>query len=83
MPPRYNVVMLNDEYTPMDFVVSLLRSHFEKAHAEAFELMMQVHRNGTAIAGVYTHEVAEQKVLQAMAVARSKDHPFQLRCERA
>lgn len=78
-PSLYRVVMLNDDFTPMDFVVSLLQSLFDKTAQEANDIMLQIHRSGTGVCGVYTFEVAEMKAAQVIEAARRSQHP--LRCE--
>ena len=78
-PKLYNVVMLNDDFTPMDFVVSLLQSLFDKTAQEATEIMLQIHRSGVGVCGVFTYEVAEMKAAQVVEAARRSQHP--LRCE--
>ena len=78
-PSLYRVIMLNDDFTPMDFVVSLLQSLFNKTSQEATEIMLQIHRAGVGVCGVYTYEVAEMKAAQVIEAARRSQHP--LRCE--
>ena len=78
-PSLYRVIMLNDDFTPMDFVVSLLQSLFDKTSQEATEIMLQIHRTGVGVCGVYTYEVAEMKAAQVIDAARRSQHP--LRCE--
>ena len=78
-PSLYRVIMLNDDFTPMDFVVSLLQSLFDKTAQEATEIMLQIHRSGVGVCGVYTFEVAEMKASQVVEAARRSQHP--LRCE--
>ena len=78
-PSLYRVVMLNDDFTPMDFVVSLLQSFFDKTMQEATEIMLQIHRTGVGVCGVYTYEIAEMKASQVVEAARRSQHP--LRCE--
>jgi len=73
----YRVLLLNDDYTPMDFVVSILQTFFNKNVEEATEIMLHVHRNGVGECGVYTYEVAETKVAQVMDHARKNQHPLQ------
>ena len=70
-PALYSVVLLNDDYTPMQFVVDVLESVFQKSPAEAYRIMMQVHLNGRGVAGIYPWEVAETKV-DTLAVARAR-----------
>ena len=82
-PTLYNVVLLNDDYTPMQFVVDVLESLFQKSPAEAYRVMMQVHLNGRGIAGVYPWEVAETKVDTLLTRARGEGHPLQATIEDA
>src|SRR5262245_57319409 len=76
-PTLYSVVLLNDDYTPMDFVVEVLEALFQKSPAEAFRIMMQVHREGRGLAGIYPWEVAETKVETLLARAKDAGHPLQ------
>jgi ATP-dependent Clp protease adaptor protein ClpS len=76
-PELYSVVLLNDDYTPMDFVVEVLEGLFQKSPAEAYRVMMQVHREGRGLAGVYPWEVAETKVDVLLARAQDAGHPLQ------
>lgn len=76
-PNMYRVLLLNDDYTPMEFVVSILQLFFNKSVEEATEIMLHVHRNGVGECGVYTYEVAETKVAQVMDHARKNQHPLQ------
>jgi ATP-dependent Clp protease adaptor protein ClpS len=76
-PELYKVVLLNDDYTTMDFVVEVLETIFNKQPAEAFRIMMMVHTQGKGLCGVYSHEVAETKVDAVQEAAR--DHGFPLR----
>ena len=73
----YRVVLLNDNYTTMEFVVSVLEGMFQKSPAEAFRLMMQVHTQGQATCGTYTHEVAETKVDSVRDMAQREGFPLQ------
>jgi ATP-dependent Clp protease adaptor protein ClpS len=82
-PARYKVLILNDDFTPMAFVTYVLERVFHKSVAEANAIMLQVHHSGVGIAGVYTYEVAEAKVDQAMGLARKAEHPLQCTMERA
>ena len=75
-PELYKVVLLNDDYTTMEFVVHVLESVFEKSPAEAFQIMMHVHTNGRGIAGVYPWEVAETKVETVSGLAREAGFPL-------
>jgi ATP-dependent Clp protease adaptor protein ClpS len=82
-PTLYKVVLLNDDYTPMDFVVHVLESLFQKSPAEAFRIMMQVHVNGRGIAGVYPWEVAETKADKVASLANEAGHPLRATIEEA
>ena len=82
-PTLYNVVLLNDDYTPMQFVVDVLEGLFQKSPAEAYRVMMQVHLEGRGIAGVYPWEVAETKVTNVVSLARESGHPLQATLEDA
>jgi ATP-dependent Clp protease adaptor protein ClpS len=82
-PSMYKVVMLNDDYTPMEFVVMVLERFFNKSHDEATHIMMHVHQKGVGICGVYTYEIAETKVSQVMDLARQHQHPLQCTLEKA
>ncbi len=81
-PSLYKVLLLNDDYTPMDFVVFVLERFFNKPHDEANRIMMHVHQKGVGICGVYTYEVAETKVAQVMNFARQHQHPLQCTLEK-
>lgn len=81
-PPLYKVVLLNDDYTPMEFVIEILKGVFHKTQEEAFQLMMEVHNLGSAICGVYTRDIAETRADRALAVARMEEHPLQCLVER-
>jgi ATP-dependent Clp protease adaptor protein ClpS len=82
-PSLYRVVLLNDDYTPMQFVVDVLEEVFQKSPAEAYRIMMQVHLNGRGVAGVYPWEVAETKVDALLSRAREAGHPLQATIEDA
>jgi ATP-dependent Clp protease adaptor protein ClpS len=81
-PSMYKVLMLNDDYTPMEFVVHILERFFQKSRQEATRIMLHVHRRGVGICGVYTYEVAETKVTQVMDFARQHQHPLQCTLEK-
>jgi ATP-dependent Clp protease adaptor protein ClpS len=81
-PPLYKVLILNDDYTPMEFVVHVLERFFGMTHAQAFELMLTVHKKGLAVVGVFSFEVAETKVGQVMDFARRHQHPLQCTMEK-
>ena len=82
-PSLFHVVLLNDDYTPMQFVIDVLESIFQKSPAEAYRIMMQVHLNGRGIAGIYPWEVAETKVDTLLSRAREAGHPLQATIEDA
>ena len=81
-PPLYKVLLLNDDYTPMEFVVLVLERFFGMNHAQAFDIMLTVHKKGLAVVGVFRHEVAETKVAQGMDSARQNQHPLQCTMEK-
>lgn len=76
-PTLYKVLLLNDDYTPMEFVVLVLERFFNKDREEAMRIMLHVHQNGVGMCGVYTYEVAETKVTHVMDFARKHQHPLQ------
>lgn len=81
-PPLYKVMLLNDDFTPMEFVVHVLERFFGMNHAQAFELMLTVHKKGVAVVGVFSFEIAETKVGQVMDFARRHQHPLQCTMEK-
>lgn len=81
-PPLYKVMLLNDDYTPMEFVVHVLERFFGVNHMQAVEIMLTVHRKGLAVVGVFSFEIAETKVTQVMDYARRNQHPLQCTMER-
>ncbi|MCZ6863739.1 MAG: ATP-dependent Clp protease adapter ClpS [Alphaproteobacteria bacterium] len=81
-PSLYKVLMLNDDYTPMEFVVSVLERFFNKSHEEATQIMLHVHQRGVGVCGVFTYEIAETKVNQVMEFARRQQHPLQCTLEK-
>ena len=81
-PSMYKVLMLNDDYTPIEFVVHILELFFNKNRQDAMRIMLQVHQRGVGICGVYTYEVAETKVTQVMDFARRHQHPLQCTLEK-
>jgi ATP-dependent Clp protease adaptor protein ClpS len=81
-PAMYKVLMLNDDYTPMEFVVHVLERFFQKSREEATRIMLHVHRRGVGVCGLYTYEVAETKVTQVMDLARQNQHPLQCTIEK-
>ena len=82
-PSNYKVLMLNDDYTPMEFVVLCLQRFFNMSIEDATRVMLQVHQQGVAVCGVFTYEVAETKVSQVMDFARENQHPLQCTLEKA
>jgi ATP-dependent Clp protease adaptor protein ClpS len=81
-PSMYKVLLLNDDYTPMEFVVQVLETFFNKSRDEATRIMLHVHRKGVGLCGVFTYEVAETKVTQVMNAARQAQHPLQCTMEK-
>jgi ATP-dependent Clp protease adaptor protein ClpS len=80
-PSLYRVILLNDDYTPMEFVVELLMTVFHKPQAEATRIMLHVHHNGSGVAGIYPYEVAETKVRAVDELARRAQHPLKCAME--
>lgn len=81
-PAMYRVLLLNDDYTPMEFVVHILERFFNKTREEATDVMLHVHRRGVGLCGVYTYEIAETKVNQVMDFARANEQPLQCTMEK-
>ncbi|MBV6632787.1 MAG: ATP-dependent Clp protease adapter ClpS [Alphaproteobacteria bacterium] len=81
-PSMYRVLMLNDDYTPMEFVVHVLERFFNKTREEATRIMLHVHKRGVGVCGVFTYEIAETKVQQVMDFARQHQHPLQCTLEK-
>lgn len=81
-PSLYKVLLLNDDYTPMDFVVYVLERFFNKQREEATRIMLHVHQKGVGMCGIYTYEIAETKVAQVMNFARQHQHPLQCTMEK-
>jgi len=81
-PSLYKVLLLNDDYTPMEFVVQILESLFGKSREQAVEVMLHIHRHGVGICGLFTFEVAETKVTQVIEFARRHQHPLQCTMEK-
>ncbi len=81
-PSLYKVLLLNDDYTPMEFVVHVLEQFFSKSREEAYRIMLHVHQKGVGVCGVYTFEVAETKVTQVMDFALQNGHPLQCTMEK-
>ena len=81
-PHMFKVLLLNDDYTPMEFVVHVLQTVFNKGIEDATTIMLHVHQKGVGLCGIYTHEIAETKVTQVMEMARSAQHPLQCTMEK-
>ena len=82
-PRRWKVLLHNDDYTTMDFVVVVLVEHFHRTHTEATHIMLQIHHRGVGVAGVYPRDVAETKVADVTKIAREEGHPLLLTIEPA
>lgn len=78
-PPLYAVLLMNDDYTPMDFVVHVLVKFFNKTEEESMQLMIQVHEKGQAVCGIFTREIAETKAARVVQYAQEHQHPLQTR----
>ena len=81
-PSLYRVLLLNDDYTPMEFVVYVLERFFNKSREEATRIMLHVHQHGVGVCGIFTYEVAETKVAQVVDAARRHQHPLQCTMEK-
>ena len=81
-PPLYQVILINDDYTPMEFVVYLLKSFFNKSNEEATKIMLHVHQNGIGVCGIFSYEIAEAKVIQVLDTSRKNNHPLQCTMEK-
>ena len=81
-PPLYKVLLINDDFTPMELVVMILERFFGLTHPQAFDIMITVHKKGLAVVGVFSYEVAETKVAQVMDCARQHQHPLQCTMEK-
>jgi ATP-dependent Clp protease adaptor protein ClpS len=82
-PPLFKVILLNDDYTPMEFVVHILERFFGKDRQNATRIMLEVHTRGKGVCGLYSHEVAETKVVQVNAYSRENQHPLLCTMEQA
>jgi len=80
-PPMYQVILLNDDYTPMEFVVDVLQRFFGKNQDEATRIMLQVHHEGKGVCGIYPHDIAASRIAQVSRYARSRQHPLQCAME--
>jgi len=81
-PSMYRVLLLNDDYTPMEFVIYVLERYFNKSREQATQIMLHVHNHGVGVCGVFTFEVAETKVAQVLDLARRNEHPLQCTMEK-
>ena len=82
-PPLYQVALLNDDYTPMDFVTFILKDVFHKTHEESVSIMLEIHHRGAGVCGVYTRDVAETKAELVITMSRRNEYPLQCRVEKA
>jgi ATP-dependent Clp protease adaptor protein ClpS len=82
-PQQYAVILLNDDYTTMEFVIEVLMRFFRKTHEEALQIMLHVHQKGRGVAGIYSHEIAETKVFQVHELAKSRGFPMRCTMEPA
>ena len=80
-PPLYRVILLNDDFTPMEFVVMIIQEYFHKDQETATRIMLQVHMEGKGVCGVYTHDMAVTKVAQVTEISRKSGHPLQCMME--
>lgn len=81
-PPFFKVVLLNDDYTPMDFVVFVLKDIFRRSHEEAVGIMLEIHNKGAGVCGVFTRDVAETKAELVITISRRNEYPLQCRVEK-
>ena len=81
-PPSYQVVLINDDYTPMEFVIEMLQTYFSKSQEQATKIMLHIHQKGIGICGLYTYEIAESKATQVLDKARKNQHPLQIKLEK-
>ena len=82
IPPLYRVLMMNDDYTPMEFVIEVLEKFFQKNREEATQIMLHVHQRGVGVCGIYAYDLAETKAMQVMNYARKYEHPLQVQLEK-
>ncbi len=82
IPSLYRVLMMNDDYTPMEFVIEVLEKFFQKNREEATQIMLHVHQRGVGVCGIYTYDLAETKAMQVMNYARKYEHPLQVQLEK-
>ena len=83
LPAMYKVILLNDDYTPMEFVVEVIQRFFSKTREQATQIMLKVHTEGSGVCGVYPYEIAETKTNQVLGYAREYQHPLQCTMEEA
>ena len=81
-PAKYKVIMLNDNQTPMEFVIEILKSIFKHSDKTAQDIMLSIHNTGSAIVGIYTYEIAEQRAVEATTLSRDNGFPLQLKVEK-
>ena len=81
-PSMYNVLLLNDDYTPMEFVVIVLENVFNKKQEDATKIMLHIHKNGVGVCGTFSYEVAESKCKEVMDMAKKNEHPLQCTFEK-
>ena len=81
-PSFYQVIIMNDDYTPMEFVILVLERFFKKSRAEATQIMLHVHQKGMGVCGLYPYEIAETKIVQVMDFAKKNQHPLQCTMEK-
>ena len=82
IPSLYRVLMMNDDYTPMEFVIEVLEKFFQKNREEATQIMLHVHQRGVGVCGIYAYDLAETKATQVMNYARKYEHPLQVQLEK-
>ena len=82
IPALYRVLMMNDDYTPMEFVIEVLEKFFQKNREAATEVMLHVHQRGVGVCGIYAYDLAETKAMQVMNYARKYEHPLQVQLEK-
>ena len=82
IPALYRVLMMNDDYTPMEFVIEVLEKFFQKNREEATQIMLHVHQRGVGVCGIYAYDLAETKAMQVMNYARKYEHPLQVQLEK-
>jgi ATP-dependent Clp protease adaptor protein ClpS len=80
-PSKYKVILINDDYTPVDFVIALLMTIFKHDEASATAITLKIHNEGSGVAGVYTYEIAEQKAMDSTLIARNNNHPLQIKVD--